>query len=562
MPAPIPKSLPLMEAVSIEEVPGNVAAALPQVAASRPHDIAVKVPLPRRRGLGRLRYTARTFAELEDDTNRLARALQARGIVRGTRVLVLVRPGLDLIRLVFALFKLGAPPVVIDPGMGRKGFLECVRRAGPEVMVAIPAAHWIARLFPQSFASVGTRLTVSPKATARLLAEAPAEVFEPVEPADDELAAILFTSGSTGPAKGVCYTHAHFAAQVALLQRAFAIEPGEIDLPMLPVFALFNPALGATTVVPEMNPSRPAKAPPARLVQAIRQEKVTTSFGSPVLWRNVARYCRRTKRTLPSLKHLLIAGAPVPAGLLRELAEVAPQARVYTPYGATEALPLTAMAAEEILSETAARSEQGEGTCVGRPLPGIELRVIAPAETAIPRLEDATGLSPGAVGEVLACGPVVTARYDALPEATTAAKIQAADGRLWHRMGDAGWLDERGRLWFCGRVVEAVHTADGPLYTERVEAVVNTHPRVRRSALIGLGEAPAQVPAIVVEPERWPHTSRARAKLVAEVLAFARKHPASARLEQVFVQKHFPVDVRHNAKIHRLRLAREWNAKR
>src|SRR5688572_6016620 len=214
----------------------------------------------------------------------------------------MVRQGLPLIASVFALFRMGAVPVVIDPGMGLKSFLACVARSRPEAMIGIPFAQIISRFFRRSFASVTVRVTASNSLTARLTngSRSSASPFKPAKSSPTELAAVLFTSGSTGMPKGVDYEHGMFDAQVRLIRDTYTIEPGEIDLPLLPIFALFNPALGMTTIVPEIDPRRPAAFDPAKIVQAIRQENVTNSFGSPTLWGKIGDHCRERNIALPS----------------------------------------------------------------------------------------------------------------------------------------------------------------------------------------------------------------------------------------------------------------------
>jgi acyl-CoA synthetase (AMP-forming)/AMP-acid ligase II len=395
-----------------------------------------------------------------------------------------------------------------------------------------------------------------------------------------------------------------FEAQLRLLRDAYGIEPGEVDLPLLPVFALFNPALGLTTIVPEVDPRRPAAADPAQIVQAIRQENVTNSFGSPTLWRKIAGYCLAQKITLPSLRRVLCAGAPVPADLWQNSRAWLPNGLLHSPYGATEALPVSSVSSDEILSllteptisdfrfqipdaewgkttrnpseilnlkseitDTSA-ARHARGACVGRPLTGIEIKIIALADGPLASMTDVRELPPGEIGEIIVRGPVVTKLYDALPEATALAKIQitnsstpldtchlspvtsAPSGAVWHRMGDCGYLDDAGRLWFCGRKAERVETAAGPLYTEPCEQVFRTHPRVTRCALIGLGPRGTQRPALVVEGKMADPEVLAR-----ELRALALTHPQTAAINAFYFHPAFPVDVRHNAKIHRLTLA-------
>jgi len=535
----------------------NIARHLPLMAARQPDHPAVKIP--RGRTGGRIDYLTLSFRELDAEVDAWAAHLAAQGVRRGDRVLVMVRQGLPLIAAAFALFKLGAVPVIIDPGMGRASFLACVARSRPRVLLGIPLAQLFSHVFRAAFASVEVRVWVSGSATARRTSgsQLPALNAQLAATAASDLAAILFTSGSTGAPKGVCYEHGMFDAQVRLVRDTYGIQPGEVDLPMLPIFALFNPALGMTTVVPEIDPSRPATVDPAKILQAIAQERVTNSFGSPTLWRKIAAHARAEGVTLPTLRRVLMAGAPVPPALFADVQALLPHGTAHSPYGATESLPIASIAAPEVLGETSIAALAGEGTCVGRPVPGIEVRIVALTDTPLATLAAARELPPGEIGEIIVCGPVVTKLYDALPEATAAAKI--ADGaRVWHRLGDAGYRDVQGRLWFVGRKAERVEMRDGTLFPDQVEPIFNQHPDVRRTALIGLGARGEQRPAIVAEPvsREVVATPSLRRKLVRELRALGAGRRHTDRIRLAFLHPAFPVDVRHNAKIHRLALTR------
>jgi len=539
----------------------NIARHLPLMAARQPDHPAVKIPRGRI-GAGGIDYLTLSFRELDAEVDAWAAKLAARGVQRGDRALVMVRQGLPLIAAAFALFKLGAVPVIIDPGMGRKSFLACVARSRPRVLLGIPLAQVMSHVFRSAFASVEIRVWISGSPTAR----APQSKIENqkskmVSSAATDLAAVLFTSGSTGAPKGVCYEHGMFEAQVRLIRETYSIQPGEVDLPMLPIFALFNPALGMTTIVPEIDPSRPATVDPEKIVRAIRQENVTNTFGSPTLWRIISRHCLRNNLTLPSVKRVLMAGAPVPPGLFADLQKILPNGTAHSPYGATESLPVASISATEVLGETAAATAAGKGTCVGRPVPGIQVKIIAITDEPLAEIQE---LPVGEIGEIIVSGPVVTKTYDQLPEATALAKINdpqsaIANGAsaIWHRLGDVGYLDALGRLWFCGRKAERVETNHGPLYTEQVEPVFNAHPAVARTALIATGHD-GRRPAIVVEPVSRDvvATPSLRRKLVRELRELGAAHPHTDLIRLAYLHPHLPVDVRHNAKIHRLTLAR------
>jgi len=542
----------------------NVARFLPEMASSNPDQCAVVSPHSRHPGSS-LPFERRTFGELNADCDAVARLLAAHGVCRNMRVLLMVKPGLDLILVTFALFKIGATPIIIDPGMGFKQFLRCVQNTQPEALIAVPLGQYASRIFFRKFRSVRIHVTVGTGAFVRQVTRhrrALKEIgpFPVAATASDDLAAILFTSGSTGPPKGVCYEHGTFDAQIRLIRQKYGIEPGEIDMPMLPVFALFNPALGMTTVVPRLNPSRPATVDPAVIVEAIRQFEVTNSFGSPAIWNRIGSYCISKGITLPTVRRILIAGAPVSPALLRLFLKILPNGVIHTPFGATECLPVTSISGSEVLDDTWQQTERGKGTCVGNVMPEVTVRVMAIEEKPVAKFDQIRELPTGEIGEIIVKGPVVTRRYDRSEQETISSRIyenDGVDGVVWHRMGDLGAFDDQGRLWFCGRKAERVSTAQGDLFTDCCEAIYNSHPDVYRSALIGHGPD-KQIPAIVVEPVKgkFPKSSRARRQFADALRALGAKHEHTRDIQHYYFHDNFPVDVRHNAKINRLMLAK------
>ena len=519
---------------------------------------ALKIPRGRDPS-GQIDYLVLSFRELAQEQDNWGRRLLGRGIGRGSRVLLMARPGLPLISLCFALFKIGAVPIVIDPGMGLRSFLSCVRRSRPDALVGISLAIWVSRIFRGSFKSLRMRVKVGGGLSRAPLSNGAGEIAAAETTARD-LAAILFTSGSTGPPKGVSYEHGMFEAQVSAIREQYGISAGEVDLPMLPIFALFNPALGMTTVVPEINPSKPATVDPAKIVQAIQQCGVTNSFGSPVLWKKIGAYCVERGETLPSLKRILMAGASVPPPLMGQFRKILDQGQVHSPYGATEVLPVSSISDGEVLGETAHLTTQGKGTCVGRPLPGVEVKIIPVSDEPL----DASALEKpaayGEIGEIVATGPSVTREYDGLSKETREAKIDSG-GQIWHRMGDLGYFDDQGRIWFCGRKAERVESGGKTYHTDCCEGVFNTVPQVFRSALIGLRQNSRTIPAIVVEPLKsaFPQTEKERSQFIEGLQEAAAKTSVTSDIKTFLFDRAFPVDVRHNAKINRLVLAKRIN---
>ena len=542
----------------------NIAAALPRLAAERPDQPAIRCPGKRRSG-GMARYdVVLDYRSLDRRSDAIAAGLAAYGIGRGVRTVVMVRPSPEFFLVMFALFKAGAVPVLVDPGIDRRALKQCLDEASAEAFIGIPLAHVARRLLgwagsAHRLVTVGTRLGWGGTTLAAVERAGRDAGPQLADTGADEVAAILFTSGSTGVPKGVVYRHRHFVAQIALMREAFGIEAGGVDLPTFPPFALFDPALGLTSVIPDMDPTRPAEADPRRLHDAIDRFGVTQLFGSPALMRVLAEH----GRALPTLRRVTSAGAPVPPEVVEKIRSLLPaEAQFWTPYGATECLPVAVIEGRE-LQATRAATEAGAGTCVGRPVAPNEVRIIAIDDAPIGDWSQARVLAPGQVGEITVAGPTTTDSYFNRDAATAAAKIREslADGgsRVVHRMGDTGYFDAEGRLWFCGRKTQRVEAADGPLYTEQVEPVFNVHPQVRRTALVGVGEPGAQVPVLCVELARGVRATEFE-RIAGELRQLGACHPHTARVGRFLRHPAFPVDIRHNAKIGREKLA-AWAAR-
>ena len=539
--------------------PCNIAAALPRLSRERPDQVAMRCP-----GAGGRYDVALTYAQLDARSDAIAAGLAGRGIRRGTRTVVMVRPTPEFFLLMFALFKAGAVPVLVDPGIDRRALKQCLGEARPEAFIGIPLAM-LAKAVLGWAKSASVRITtgrwplLADATLARIEAEGAGAGPQLADTDGEDVAAILFTSGSTGVPKGVVYRHRHFVAQIAMLGEAFGIGAGGIDFPTFPPFALFDPALGLTSIIPDMDPTRPAQADPRKLHAAIERFGVTQLFGSPALMGVLAAHGEK----LPTLKRVTSAGAPVPPDVVRRMLELLPaDAQLWTPYGATECLPVAVIEGRELLT-LRARTEAGAGTCVGRPVAGNTVRIIGIDDGAIPEWRDGMQVAPGQVGEITVAGPSATDAYFNRDAQTALAKIRETlpDGssRIVHRMGDLGWFDDAGRLWFCGRKSQRVVVdAQTTLCTEQVEPVFNTHPQVLRTALVGVGPRNAQTPVLVFELK--PGAQSDVGEVADELRHLAQGFVHTAKIERFLHHpKPFPVDIRHNAKIGREKLA-AWAA--
>ena len=543
----------------------NVADRLTRIAGRMPAAVAVACP-GHGDVAGQHSYATCTFAELEHDANALARGLVDLGVTPGMRLVLLVKPGIEFVKLVFALLRSGATTVMIDPGMGKRHLVNCLAAVEPEGFVAISPAQAIRTILRSRFPQAKLNVTVGQRwfwggtTYRQLLAAGQHSAIRLPPTCGHDPAAIIFTSGSTGPPKGVLYTHQMFETQVAEIQREYDLQPGGADLACFALFGLFNSALGITTVFPKMDFSRPASANPRKLLDAASDWQVTQAFASPAVWNKLSRYCESHGEQIPTLRKIFSCGAPVSAEILRRtLACCDAFAEMHTPYGATESLPVATIAASEVLAETAEQTAQGTGVCVGCKFDSIEWRVIRITDEPIARITDAEELAVGEIGELVVCGPQVSPAHVVGDVAKHNALAKIADGdSVWHRMGDVGYLDEQGRFWYCGRKNHRIETAEGTLFSVPCEEIFNTHPDVARSAVVGIGPAGGATPVVVVEPsltflkkhgEVWSRESYRQ--LRTELLHLASKYDVTRSIRQALFHASLPVDVRHNSKINR-----------
>ncbi|MDA7915858.1 fatty acid CoA ligase family protein [Verrucomicrobia bacterium] len=543
----------------------NIASHLPDMARRQPNTMAVVFPEGRDRE-GCVAYTHFTYSQLDRRSDELAQGLAQVGITRGMRAVLMVTPSLDFFALTFALFKAGVVPVMVDPGMGTANLGQCLEEAEPEAFIGITKAHLARVVFRwgskscRKFVTVGPRLLWGGKRLDEVSAMG-VEVMKSnggvgvcIAPEPDEAAAILFTSGSTGVPKGVVYTHGIFQDQVTKLKEVYGIEPGDIDLPTFPLFALYAPGLGMTSIIPDMDFSSPGTVDPERIVEAIENFGVTNMFGSPALIRRLGFWGHKHGVKLPSLRRVISAGAPAREDSLRAFSSMLNEdTQIFTPYGATESLPVASIGSHQVLEKTAALTAQGKGVCVGQPVKGLDVKVISITDKPIENWTQAQVVNLGEIGEIVVKGANVTKGYFHRESSTRLAKIKDGEG-LWHRMGDVGYFDGQGDLWFCGRKTHRVVCAGVTHFTIPVESIFNTHDDVFRTALVGVEVKGDMWPVICVEVN--PKVSKsAHSRIRNELQVIGKKYPFAAPVRKFLFHPSFPVDIRHNSKIFREKLA-------
>lgn len=521
-----------------------------------------------------------SWAHLSFVVDRIARGLQLAGLRRGDRVSLLVTPGNDLTAAAYGVLKAGGVAVVADAGLSPAGMTRAIRAADPQWIIGEVPGLTLARAagWPGRRVSVrplgalpGRALRVETSLTA-LVRDTPDGPI--ATPGLDDDAAILFTSGSTGPAKGVRYTHRSLGALAGLLAGHFGVRPGTGLVAGFPPFALLGPGIGATSVTPDMSVTKPRTLTAAALADAVAAGDCTMVFASPAAFANVvataADLTAGQRAACGRVELVLSAGAPVPLSLMDAVAQVFPAAQLHSPYGMTEGLLLTDIDRPGV----AQAAESGEhGVCVGTPIPGVEL-TIAPLTmdgTAAASLLSGADAA-GVLGEVVVAAPHVKDGYDRLwdTQAQSARDGSAAEdpdagagagpGAQRHRTNDIGHLDAAGRLWLEGRLQHVITAPGGPIGPAGLEAIVDELPGVLRSAAVGVGPVGTQAIVCVLEPNpaQGLHPGLAPLEL-ADAVRAAALAALGLDVAAVLVAREFPTDIRHNSKIDRSRLAR-WAA--
>ncbi len=543
----------------------NICRHLIDAANNTPDSLAVAVQKKR---YMRLCYDEINFLNLHLKSDQIAFSLGAYGIKPGMKAVLMVTPSIDFFALTFALFKAGIIPILVDPGMGVKNLKQCFEESQPDAFIGIPKAHIARRLFGWGKSSIKFLITVEGANfwgginLQHLLKKYPLQsTFNMALLADNQMAAILFTSGSTGVPKGVVYSHAMFEAQIEVLKHDYGITPGERDLATFPLFSLFGPALGMASVVPDMDASKPIKANPEHIFAAIEKYQCTNLFANPALIEVLGQAGTKIDkggdnyvvlRKMTSLKRVISAGAPATLSSISLFTKMlSPHVEVINSYGATESLPLTKIGSEALL-DTAEITNRGGGICVGYPVKGVDVDIISISESVIEQWDNDLTLPAGEIGEIVVKGPMVSQSYYQRAEATLHAKIKDST-TVRHRMGDLGYLDNTGKLWMCGRKAHRVATTEDTFYSIPCERIFNTHKQVKRTALVGISLDKMITPLLCVELIK--NASINEEQLFAELKKIGSAHMQTQAISHFLVHPDFPVDIRHNAKIFREKLA-------
>lgn len=545
----------------------NLADTVLEVARKYPERIAVIEP----DGFdaeGKRKYKRYTYAQLSSDAESIAPGLREMGIAEGTRIVCMTPPCYESCVVGLALQRVGAFTLWIDPSVGYLNVAERLNRIKPQAFVGIPVAHlgrfifgWGQRFPKKSIVING--FFPGARTLSSLKRHAPEHPPKPnITPNDP--AAVLYTTGSTGPAKPTLYLHRNYVQLYRIAHQSWRFDPENnppVDMAIFPAFFFIAISAGGTMVAPPIKfpKETPAKASPQALLEAINDCGVQTCFASPVLLENMARYAVEHNIKTPALKRVIGGGAPIFANVKRALLKMmGAEGQVFANYGATEALPSTEMGAQEALEETFPLTEKGTGICVGRPFEGVEVRIIQLQDGAITSIDETKEMPMGEIGEIIVRGGHISPGYYLEPESDRKNKIPDPSGQ-WHRLGDAGYIDEKNRLWVCGRVGQRVKAANGSVFSLLAEPIFDTHPQVDRSGLVGVPHNGTEIPVICVQLKKGFNGTEETIRK--SILELAVKHTVTQEVKHVLFIDKLPFDPRHNSKIERPALAK-WAAKK
>ena len=541
----------------------NIATCLKDNALQFPDKKAIIYPVGTNKD-GSVKYEHKTYSDLNTESDQYARGFEAAGITKGTKTIFMVKPGPELFSITFALFKVGAIPVIVDPGLGVKRMLHCYNSVSAEAFIGIKRAHVFRLLLFRHFKSVNTWITVGKRLfwggySLKKLRNQTSDAYPIADALKGGLALINFTTGSTGPAKGVEYTHEMINKEYQSLKLNYYDNPDHIDLATLSLFALYDILIGITAVLPKIDPTKPAFVDPMNIIDPINHYKATMMFASPALLNRVGKYGLEHGIKLPTMKTVLAGGAPVTLSTMDTFqAMLGDESSILTTYGSTEALPISSIDFKTLQSNCRHETESGKGTCIGKPLESVDVSIIKITDDPIENWDENLLIAPGEVGEIVLKGGIVSQRYYKNSEANALNKIKDGNENR-HRMGDLGLLDQDGQLWFCGRKKHRVCTADTVLFSVQCEGIFNQHPDVFRSALVGIGPEGKQTPAICIELEKSKRETlnnhKAQAIIRQALLEIGKAHAITKDIATILFHDSFPVDIRHNAKIGREQLA-------
>ena len=508
-------------------------------------------------------YSSFSFKELDILSNKFAQQLSKLGLQKGDKAFVYLKSSLNTEAMIFALFKMGAIPVFVDHPMEIKDVLNSIKESASIALIAEKKIHLLKFIYPSFFKMIKTNITTGSFAWGKMISiktmkKEKIQAFTSTPNNPEEPAAIIFTAESPLDLKGVVYTHSMIEKQVSIFKELYALTPNDTAMTCYPLFSLISTAIGMTNYIPDLALTNNGKYDPKKITQNILDLSPTFISGPPAILEKIADYCLENEILLPSVKSVVIFGCPVSSKLQRKFKTILPNGTSYTTYGALEALQITRASQDLILNKTSHLTEEGFGVCLGKPVPELEIKIIKITDETLLFFDTNIELERRQIGEIIVKASSVSKEYFNLPAITLQSKIFDTFNTFWHRMGDVGYIDEKGLLWFCGKKSHAVFTKTQTLFPAACEAIFNKHPAVKRSALVGIGTQGKQIAAIIIERKDGQFLAgKARSIFESELLTFSKNYEHTKNIQKIYLSKALPIDSYHSLRIDRLKLKDE-----
>ena len=490
-----------------------------------------------------------SFQELEQKINIFANTFKHNGISAQDKVLILSPLSADLIAIAFSLFKIGAVPVFIDPGMNLKSFLQNIKSVEASALIGSSKALILKKIKSKYFSSIKTVINTENGLigdSLESLTRKQDRNCDEYSYKESDIAGLVLTSGATGPSKAVEYTMKMFIEQKIALEKMLNLSRGEKDLSGFPLFALFSLAIGLPTFISTAIDARvPALTDGKKLAHELIDNNIDFANGSPSIWISLAKYLLANNLKIKNLKKLAMFGAPVSSQLIFDLKSVLPNCDIYTPYGATESLPVSFISDKIIIEETGSLTKQGRGVCVGHLYEKVDIEIV--------NTENYSKIDKFSPGEIWVSSPMTSLKYFK-NEGENLKSKKMIKGNLFHHIGDIGYIDDIGRLWYLGRLAHAIHQMNETIYSIEIEGVLNSHPKIKKSALIKVGSKPC---VAVVLTNLFQLEGSKKNDFFDDLVSKNLAHcPKLEKIENFYILKTFPVDTRHNIKIDRIKIGR------
>ncbi len=522
----------------------NISSLLQQHAHLQPFKRAVMYPESRDAN-DRAAYTQLTFRQLDQESDCMASGLGDIGVIRGTKVVLMARPGLVFFSLIYALFKKGAIPILVDPAMGVKGILACLKLAKPEVFIGTPQSHLLRIIFPGYFKkikiyiSLGQRLFLKGFSLNQLL-KVPWKRQVIQETHEDDAALVIYTKDSEGQINGAAYSHGNLVSQTGEVKSHFSINEHDINMSAVPLYSILGPALGVTAIIPAMDEAGKKLSDPWDIIETVIDQGVTSMVSSPAHLQQMTQYIRENKIRVTSLKRVISMGEPLnPSQIEHFASHLSEDTEIHTLYCIRDAVPITWIDSNEIHEDTKELSEKGFGNCIGRPFVKSNVNLIEITDESIEQWSDDLIISRGDTGEIVVKQGLVSDNECNMPEQNTMDKIPEGD-YVWLRTGDLGWMDKEERIWYCGKKHQRIITQDTTLFTIPCETIFNTHKSVSQSTMVGIGPVGEKKPVLCIELEEENILSKEEVE--EELLILAKKYIITKHIDTVLFPSSMPMD--------------------